>query len=107
MSQAANNSAFTHAEVRLVRTQSAAGTLDIRKWADAKGVSLETVRRIARRDTYRDVPDFDEPKQLDEPDAEAIAASLRKLQQAVDSTPPQPREVGDLLDQLRRGELPK
>jgi hypothetical protein len=101
---AANGAEFTAAEVRLIRAQALAGDLRVREWADVKGVSLETVRRVARRDTYRDVPDVEPAEHLPEPDVEAIAASLRKLQQAVNEVPPQPREINDLLDSIRKGE---
>lgn len=102
----ANGSEFSPAEVRRIRAQAAAGSLSVRAWADAKGVSLETVRRIARRDTYRDVPDEEPLADGDTPSAADIAASLAKLQQAVNAAPPQPREINDLLDSIRRGEKP-
>lgn len=47
------NSAFTVADVDEIRRQAAEYILDVRAWANARGVSLETIRRIARGDTYR------------------------------------------------------
>lgn len=44
---------FTPGEVLEIRHQQAHGTLDVRAWADVKLCSLETVRRVARGDTYR------------------------------------------------------
>ena len=44
---------FTPGEVLEIRHQQAQGTLDCRAWADVKLCSVETVRRVARGDTYR------------------------------------------------------
>lgn len=44
---------FTPGEVLEIRYQQAQGTLDCRAWADIKLCSVETVRRVARGDTYR------------------------------------------------------
>lgn len=44
---------FTPAEVLEIRHQHAHGVLDVRMWADVKLCSIETIRRIARGDTYR------------------------------------------------------
>jgi len=44
---------FTPAEVLEIRHQHAHGVLDVRMWADVKLCSIETVRRVARGDTYR------------------------------------------------------
>ena len=44
---------FTPGEVLEIRHQQAQGTLDVRAWADVKLCSVETVRRVARGDTYR------------------------------------------------------
>ena len=46
---------FTPAEVLEIRHQHAHGVLDVRMWADVKLCSIETVRRVARGDTYRHV----------------------------------------------------
>lgn len=46
---------FTDAEVLEIRHQQSRGTLDVRVWADTKMCSIETVRRVARGDTYRHV----------------------------------------------------
>jgi len=47
---------FTPAEVLEIRHQNAHGQLDVRVWADVKLCSIETIRRIARGDTYRHLP---------------------------------------------------
>lgn len=44
---------FTPAEVLEIRHQNAHGALDVKMWADVKMCSLETIRRIARGETYR------------------------------------------------------
>lgn len=46
---------FSDAEVLEIRHQHARGRLDVRTWADTKLCSIETIRRIARGDTYRHV----------------------------------------------------
>lgn len=46
---------FTPLDVAEIRLQYARGTLNVRAWADARGCSIETVRRVARGDTYRQV----------------------------------------------------
>jgi hypothetical protein len=46
---------FSAAEVHEIRWQHSRGKLDIRVWADVKKCSIETVRRIARGDTYRHI----------------------------------------------------
>lgn len=44
---------FSDAEVLEIRFQQSRGRLDVRTWADSKMCSIETIRRIARGDTYR------------------------------------------------------
>lgn len=44
---------FTPQEVLEIRHQHAHGVLDVRMWADVKLCSIETIRRVARGDTYR------------------------------------------------------
>jgi hypothetical protein len=46
---------FTPGEVLEIRHQNAHGQLDVKMWADVKLCSLETIRRIARGETYRHV----------------------------------------------------
>lgn len=46
---------FSDAEVLAIRFQHSRGRLDVRTWADMKLCSIETVRRVARGDTYRHV----------------------------------------------------
>lgn len=92
---------FSLADIRLIRAQSSAGTLSVREWADVKGCGLETIRRIARRDTYREVADIPEAPQSSEPSEFDLAASLARLSAAAVALPPQRAEVNDLLDELR------
>ena len=44
---------FSAFDVASIRLEYAERRLDVRAWADARQCSLETVRRIARGDTYR------------------------------------------------------
>ena len=46
---------FTDFDVATIRLEYAKGILDARKWADARKCSPETIRRIARGETYRHV----------------------------------------------------
>lgn len=97
---------FSPADIRLIRSQAADGLLNVRAWADARKCGLETIRRIARRDTYRDVSDEGEVlAPLDGPSDDDIAASLRKLTAAANNLPPQTSEVNSILDELtKRGQ---
>ncbi len=111
---------FSPADVRAIRQHYAAGTLNVRGWADSRRCGLETIRRIARRDTYREVPDelgaspppgavgHPAPStSAAEPSQEELAASLARLTQAAQAMPPQRAEVNSILDELRRkGEAP-
>jgi len=97
---------FSPADIRLIRAQAADGLLNVRAWADARKCGLETIRRIARRDTYRDVSDEgDPPVSSDGPREADIAASLPKLTAAANNLPPQTSEVNSILDELtKRGQ---
>lgn len=107
---------FTPQAVLEIRQQFAARTLNVRAWAETYRVSLETIRRIARGDTYRDLPEAGgrptSPPALaptsgpvlpplraaDEPDPEAIAASFARLAAAQAARPP---DAQALLDELQ------
>lgn len=119
---------FTPQAVAEIRAQYAARTLNVRAWAQAYNVSLETVRRIARGDTYRDepeargsalgnaatppgvlppgsglgpvIPPASAPAEV-EPDAEALAASFARLQAATADVPPRAEALLD--EMLQRG----
>ena len=47
--------AFSPADVLAIRAQHREGKLSPQAWADARGCAPETVRRIARGETYRQV----------------------------------------------------
>lgn len=100
---------FPPEAVAQIRQLHSRGMLNVRAWAQAYGVSLETVRRIARGDTYR--PSHAEPARADpqvllpaampqaEPDEAALSASfsrLAALQAEAERVPP----AQDLLDEL-------
>ncbi len=101
---------FPPEAVAQIRQLHSRGMLNVRAWAQAYGVSLETVRRIARGDTYR--PSNAEPARGDpqvllpaaipqggEPDEVALSASfsrLAALQAEAERVPP----AQDLLDEL-------
>ena len=106
---------FSPADIRLIRQQAAAGTLSTREWAAVRGCGVETIRRIARRETYGQVPDElgspppgavgtpAHPSQGPEPSEDELAASLARLTAAAQALPPQRAEVNDLLDQMAAG----
>jgi len=106
---------FTPQAVAEIRAQHATRTLDVRAWATAYGVSLETVRRIARGDTYRApasgpvllppqqpaatgpvIPPVGDPL-VGEPDDQELAASFARLAALQREQPP---KVEALLDEL-------
>ena len=105
---------FTPQAVLEIRAQHAARTLDVRAWAETYRVSLETIRRIARGDTYREllpagpvIPPSQPthgpvvappPQAADEPDAAALAASFARLAAAQAARPP---DAQALLDELQ------
>jgi hypothetical protein len=83
--------------------------LNVRAWASAYNVSLETVRRIARGDTYRDglqpaaplaqvIPPQAAPPTL-EPDEGEIAASFARFVAASEAEAARP-VAQDMLDEL-------
>lgn len=111
-----NLNLFSPADVRLIRQHYAAGTLSTREWAAARGCGVETIRRIARRETYGQVPDEIGAAQpahaggspapshnAPEPSEDELAASLARLTQAAQAMPPQRAEVNQLLDDLAAG----
>ena len=88
--------AASPAEVLAIRRESERGLLDTRAWADKLGCSLETVRRIARRETYRGMH-----LEVDKEPTEAdVAQSLEKLQQSIPTVPQTAQGVDALLDQI-------
>jgi len=112
---------FSPADIRLIRQQAAAGTLSTREWAAVRGCGVETIRRIARRETYGQVPDeigaaqpahaggtpaHSSTSDAPEPSQEELAASLARLSAAAQAMPPQRAEVNELLDDLAAGRKP-
>ena len=105
------------AQIAQIRHEQDMGILNVRDWAYALDCSPETVRKIARRDTYRKVStgqdvegQHDRPRaRLDEPGEpsdEEIAASLARLQQAMGSAPVTGKGVDKLLDELGERDVP-
>lgn len=79
---------FPPETVLRIRREYAAGLLRPRDWADVWGVSPETIRKIARGDTYRHVganvemetiPHPSAPALPGEPSKEEAEASLRRF----------------------------
>jgi hypothetical protein len=118
-----NLNLFGPADIRLIRQQYAAGQLNVREWSAARACSAETIRRIARRETYWNVPDelspppgavgtpalspsFSHSHDRAEPSEDELATSLAKLSQAARELPPQRAEVNALLDDLAAGRKP-
>lgn len=99
----ANLNLFSPADIRLIREQADSGTLSTREWAQARGCGVETIRRIARRETYGHISDA--PEALPpggEPPQEELAASLARLSAVAQTLPPQRQEIHDILDDLTR-----
>lgn len=124
------NSPFNTADIDEIRRQATERILNVRAWADARGVSLETIRRIARGDTYRDPSSAQPqhgfaqplpggPRRLAEPlpggprlPAQPLPDSRPSLEPTSEelaaslkrladaSGPPQPREVNQLINEL-------
>lgn len=112
---------FSAAEVLRIRAEWDSGAIRVRAWADAKGCSPETIRKIGRRDTYRQVrvpeqlmtrrrqhvPDgMDELPQgrsgVDEPGEQEMNQSLARLQVELDKAPLTSRGVDSILGELAR-----
>lgn len=94
--------------VEQIRKLSRSGMLNVRAWAQAYNVSLETVRRIARGDTYRagnepaaplaQVIPPQAPPQA-EPDEGEVKASFARFLAASEVAAARP-PADDLLDEL-------
>jgi hypothetical protein len=105
---------FTPAEILSIRADYAAGRLSPKAWADAKDCSPETIRRIARGETHRNVggqagPAFGGLGQVGTaPDSDAsdaeLAASFARLTGALaapDTADSRIAEASALVDSLR------
>lgn len=92
---------FSPSDVRLIRVQYARSQLDVRAWADARQCSIETVRRVARRDTYRHIPDLAEGPGANEPLPQEALDALAALGKTATQVAPQAPEVNALLDELQ------
>ena len=98
-----------------IRAEWDARSIDTRAWANALDMNPESVRRIGRRDTYRNVgressgailaplgvvkrgPDLSDA----EPDEAEIAASLARLQERMEAGKAGPK-VDDLLEEMTK-----
>ena len=124
------SSPFNAADIDEIRRQATERILNVRAWADARGVSLETIRRIARGDTYRNPNTATPARGFAEPLpggprrlADPLPGGIRQLAEPLQDTrpslepssdeiaaslrrladasgPPQPREVNHILDEL-------
>ena len=92
---------FTPREVRLIRRQAARNQLNVRAWADLHECSLETVRRIARRETYRHIADLPEPAPTPADLPPEAQDALDALASHASRIPPQAPEVNALLDEMQ------
>ncbi len=90
-------------EVDAIRREYAGGALNVRKWCEILDCSPETVRRIARRDTYRKVAASLEPVAVS-PVAPAVQeAADESLALLARHTPKdQLGSANRILDQLAR-----
>ena len=97
--------------VEQIRMLHKRGMLNVRAWAQAYNVSLETVRRIARGDTYRGsdlaplassaqvIPPAQPPALGGEPDLGDLEASFARLR-AAHAEAQEPPPAQDLLDEM-------
>lgn len=93
--------ALSAADVLLIREQYDAGTLIVKWWCERTGASAETIRRAARRETYRDVVEADRvPPHEAEPTEDDIMASLNKLQQTFNEAPMSGREADAIIEEI-------
>lgn len=92
---------MTPQQVILIRREWDAGRINVRFFADALKVSPETIRKVGRRDTYRNIPEeqagnarqdtAQQPASLSpapsaEASPEALAASARRIAELQRST---------------------
>jgi hypothetical protein len=112
-----------------IRAEWDARSIDTRAWANALDMNPESVRRIGRRDTYRNVgrensnailaplgvvkrgPDSGTQRGIErkftfpgdaEPDEAEIAASLARLQERMESAQAAGPKVDDLLEEMAK-----
>ncbi len=101
----------TEAQILLIRQEWSTRTCDTRAWAEALDVSLETIRRIGRGDTYRTVgraegarPGSPSPRASPpasaEPSPEEISASLDRLAARLSGAPVTSEGVDSLIEEL-------
>lgn len=99
--------AFLPAEILAIRAQWDAQTINVREWCQVHGCSAETIRRIGRRETYVHIGEglAELPTVAGEDPAPGdLAASLSRLQQAVNQAPPGKAEVNEILKELKGGQ---
>jgi hypothetical protein len=104
----ANHSAATVEQILQIRREADEGNINVRAWANALHCSPETIRRIARRDTHRDVGAAQgtfvrgqlQLRRNDDPTEEDLQASLSKLKEKMTIAPTTRAGVNSLLDQL-------
>jgi hypothetical protein len=102
--------AATTEEVEAIRLQWDQGTIKTREWADMLGCSIETIRRIGRRETYRGVqtgqhisgpaPKGGSPL-VNEPSSADVAASLARMADLVAKQGP--KRADGLVEKLVKG----
>ena len=101
---------LTEEQIRQIRHEWDTGRIDTRQWAEALDVSMETIRRIGRRDTYRKLakgatgmrarPQVLDPM-VDEPREEDKFASIAKVVALVEKEQAGPKLVNALLDEMK------
>lgn len=94
--------AFSPADIAKMRGQIEAGTFSPQAWAKARGVSVETVRRAARGDSYARLAEA-RTALVDEPDREAISRSLKRLAETAPAPAGAPPADDLLADLLAKG----
>lgn len=112
MTQGQGTAIFSPEAVGEIRRQWDGKTINVRAWADEYGCSPETIRKIGRRDTYRNaaaasapvpsrLPQHPMPKAV-EPTEEEAAASARRLTEMMRESKEKETSGDRMLDELEK-----
>ena len=97
-------SVVTPGQVRLIRQQFDEGGLDVKAWAATLRCNHETVRRIARRETYAHVSDgpvVGPSSALGEPGDEEVQRSLERLRKTLEAAPVTGKLADSLIEEMK------
>lgn len=106
---ARGQSSATTRQILEIRAQYDAGELDPRIWANLLMCSVETVRKIARRDTYRHVGSESEVIEsgsasppTDDLSTEDALASMERLRKALEAQPLGAKDADSMVEEMAR-----